>query len=209
MDLPWNPAILEQRIARIHRMGQVRPVQVINFVAKGTIEEGMLSVLAFKRSLSAGILDGGSGEISLGGSRLNRFMKDVENVTGGMGEGEAVTPAEEVSNIVAADDAGTGQDASADGNNGAGQTAITRTDAAGATREMDSDPWQSLARVGAQLVAALATANQPNAAPHPWIERDPATGAQNLKIPLPPPETARQLANAFSALADSLRGRPA
>ena len=40
----------------------------------------MLSVLAFKRSLSAGILDGGSGEISLDGSRLNRFMKDVEDV---------------------------------------------------------------------------------------------------------------------------------
>ena len=114
MDLPWNPAILEQRIARIHRMGQVRPVRVINFVAKGTIEEGMLSVLAFKRSLSAGILDGGSGEISLGGSRLNRFMKDVENVTGSMGEGEAVTPAEEVRNIVTADDAGSGEDVNAD-----------------------------------------------------------------------------------------------
>src|SRR5581483_9035834 len=45
MDLPWNPAVLEQRIGRVHRMGQRRPVQVINFVAKGTIEEGMLSVL--------------------------------------------------------------------------------------------------------------------------------------------------------------------
>jgi superfamily II DNA or RNA helicase len=32
MDLPWNPAILEQRIARIHRMGQTRPVRIINFV---------------------------------------------------------------------------------------------------------------------------------------------------------------------------------
>ncbi|WP_428374373.1 helicase-related protein [Lichenicoccus sp.] len=82
MDLPWNPAVLEQRIARIHRLGQKRPVRVSNFVAKGTIEEGMLSVLAFKRSLSAGILDGGNGEISLGGSRLNRFVKDVESVTG-------------------------------------------------------------------------------------------------------------------------------
>ena len=102
MDLPWNPAVLEQRIARIHRIGQGQPVRVINFVAKGTIEEGMLSVLAFKRSLSAGILDGGSGEISLGGSRLNRFMKDVENVTGRMGVGEAVTPAEEAGNNVAA-----------------------------------------------------------------------------------------------------------
>jgi len=72
-------------------MGQKQPVRVINFVAKGTIEEGMLSLLAFKRSLSAGILDGGSGEISLGGSRLNRFMKDVENVNGGAWRGEAVT----------------------------------------------------------------------------------------------------------------------
>ena len=208
MDLPWNPAILEQRIARIHRMGQMRPVQVINFVAKGTIEEGMLSVLAFKRSLSAGILDGGSGEISLGGSRLNRFMKDVENVTGSMGEGEAVTPAEEVTNIVTADDAGSVEDVNADVNVGAGETAIARADGAGASpRDTGPDPWQALVQVGAQFVAALAAANDPNAPAHPWIERDPATGAQNLKMPLPPPETARQLANALSALADSLRGK--
>lgn len=72
LDLPWNPAVLEQRAGRIHRMGQKRAVRIINFVAKGSIEEGILSVLAFKRSLSAGILDGGAGEISLGGSRLAR-----------------------------------------------------------------------------------------------------------------------------------------
>jgi hypothetical protein len=47
----------------------------------------------------------------------------------------------------------------------------------------------------------------PDAAAHPWIERDPATGAQVLRMPLPPPETARLLANALSALADSLRAR--
>ena len=208
MDLPWNPAILEQRIARIHRMGQTRPVRVINFVAKGTIEEGMLSVLAFKRSLSAGILDGGSGEISLGGSRLNRFMKDVENVTGRMGESEAVTPAEEVRNIVTADDAGSPEDVNADVTIGDREMAIVRTDGAGAPpRETGPDPWQALVQVGAQFIAALATANGPNALAHPWIERDPSTGTQNLKIPLPPPETARQLANALSALADSLRGK--
>ncbi|MCI0599357.1 MAG: DEAD/DEAH box helicase [Beijerinckiaceae bacterium] len=208
MDLPWNPAILEQRIARIHRMGQIRPVRVINFVAKGTIEEGMLSVLAFKRSLSAGILDGGTGEISLGGSRLNRFMKDVENVTGRMGEGKAVTPAEEVRNIVTADDAGSAENLSADVNIGAGEMASARADGAGASpRDSGPDPWQALVQVGAQFIAALAAANDPSAPAHPWIERDPVTGAQNLKMPLPPPETARQLANALSALADSLRGK--
>ena len=58
MDLPWNPAVLEQRIGRVHRMGQSRGVQVINFVGQGSIEEGMLSVLAFKKSLFAGVLDG-------------------------------------------------------------------------------------------------------------------------------------------------------
>jgi hypothetical protein len=208
--LPWNPAILEQRIARIHRMGQVRPVRVINFVSKGTIEEGMLSVLAFKRSLSAGILDGGSSEISLGGSRLNRFMKDVENVTGSMGEGEAVTPAEEVTNIVTADDAGSTAEADADIDIGAGEMAIARTDRSEARpNDTGADPWQALAQVSAQFIAALTASSNPDAPAHPWIERDPATGLQNLKMPLPPPETARQLANALSALADSLRGMTA
>ena len=54
MDLPWNPAVLEQRIGRVHRLGQKQPVRVVNFVAQGTIEEGMLSVLKFKKSLFAG-----------------------------------------------------------------------------------------------------------------------------------------------------------
>jgi len=209
MDLPWNPAILEQRIARIHRMGQAQPVRIINFVAKGTIEEGMLSVLAFKRSLSAGVLDGGSGEISLGGSRLNRFMKEVENVTGRMGESEAVTPAEEVGNsIVAADDTGPAEDAKAEADIGAGNTARSNRPAAQRSA-LGSDPWLTLAQVGAQFVTALAAANDPKAPAHRWIERDPATGVRSLKIPLPPPETARQLADALSALADGLRGRGA
>jgi superfamily II DNA or RNA helicase len=210
MDLPWNPAILEQRIARIHRMGQKRPVRVINFVAKGTIEEGMLSVLAFKRSLSAGILDGGSSEIALGGSRLNRFMKDVESVTGRMGEGEAVTPAEEVRTTATADAAASGEDRPADGHDSAGELAMVRADGAGAASgDAGSDPWQALVQIGAQFVSALAAANDPGAKPHPWIERDPATGAQNLKMPLPSPDTARQLAMALSALAESLRSRVA
>jgi superfamily II DNA or RNA helicase len=208
MDLPWNPAILEQRIARVHRLGQTRPVQVINFVAKGTIEEGMLSVLAFKRSLFAGILDGGSGEIFLGGSRLNRFMKEVENVTGSMGESEAVTPAEEAVNIVTADTAQSTEDANLYTGVGTGGTAVVRADGAEAQpRDVGAGPWQALAQVGAQFVAALAAANDPDAPTHPWIERDPTSGVQSLKIPLPPPETVKQLVNALSALAASLPGR--
>ena len=86
MDLPWNPAVLEQRIGRVHRLGQRQPVRVVNFVAQGTIEEGMLSVLKFKKSLFAGVLDGGEKEVFLGGSRLNKFMETVESATAAIPE---------------------------------------------------------------------------------------------------------------------------
>jgi len=61
-DLPWNPAKLEQRIARAWRKGQRRPVTVINLIAERTIEHGMLDSLDQKSRLAAGLLD--DGEIS-------------------------------------------------------------------------------------------------------------------------------------------------
>ncbi len=63
VDLPWNPAKLEQRIARAWRKGQSRPVTVINLIARQTIEHGMLETLAVKQGLSDGVLDG-MGELS-------------------------------------------------------------------------------------------------------------------------------------------------
>jgi len=81
MDIPWNPAVLEQRIARIHRMGQKHSVSVINFVSRDTIEHRMLGVLKFKTSLAQGILDQGESAIFLSDSKFNAFMKDVEQMT--------------------------------------------------------------------------------------------------------------------------------
>lgn len=51
-DLPWNPAVLEQRIARAHRMGQKNPVHIYNMVSAGTIEEELLDTLASKQQLA-------------------------------------------------------------------------------------------------------------------------------------------------------------
>ena len=82
LDQPWNPAVLEQRIGRVHRLGQHRPVRVVHFIAQGTIEEGMLGLLAFKKSMFAGVLDGGQDEVFLGGTRLKQFMESVEKATG-------------------------------------------------------------------------------------------------------------------------------
>jgi superfamily II DNA or RNA helicase len=53
LDLPWNPAVLEQRIARAHRHGQPSSVQVINLISKDTIEERMLDTLAAKKNVFA------------------------------------------------------------------------------------------------------------------------------------------------------------
>ncbi len=57
VDLPWNPAVLEQRISRAHRMGQKRPVQVFLLVTKDTLEENLLATLSAKHELSLAVLD--------------------------------------------------------------------------------------------------------------------------------------------------------
>lgn len=44
-DLPWNPMRLEQRIGRIHRLGQEKDVHIYNFATKGTVEEHILKLL--------------------------------------------------------------------------------------------------------------------------------------------------------------------
>lgn len=80
LDLPWNPAVLEQRIARIYRIGQKRNIQVINLVASQTIEERMLSTLNFKTSLFEGILDNGEDTIFLEDSKLDKIMDSIKVV---------------------------------------------------------------------------------------------------------------------------------
>jgi superfamily II DNA or RNA helicase len=56
-DLPWNPAKLEQRIARAWRKHQTRPVTVYNLISENTIEHRMLETLALKQSVATSVLD--------------------------------------------------------------------------------------------------------------------------------------------------------
>lgn len=51
MDLPWNPMQIEQRLGRLHRVGQEHDVLLTNLVASGTIEEQVLHVLEAKINL--------------------------------------------------------------------------------------------------------------------------------------------------------------
>ena len=81
MDQPWNPARLEQRIARAWRKYQTRPVNVINLVSEYTIEHRMLGLLDAKRVLAEGVLDrrGDLSEIPLPTGRA-AFMERLNAV---------------------------------------------------------------------------------------------------------------------------------
>ncbi|EEF57247.1 DEAD/DEAH box helicase [Pedosphaera parvula] len=50
-DLPWNPMEIEQRIGRLHRLGQQRPVHIYNLVYAGTLQEQLLEILQEKLNL--------------------------------------------------------------------------------------------------------------------------------------------------------------
>ena len=58
VDLPWNPAKLEQRIARAWRKNQTRSVTVVNLVCEDSIEHQILHLLDHKQALADGVLDG-------------------------------------------------------------------------------------------------------------------------------------------------------
>ncbi len=196
MDLPWNPAVLEQRIGRVHRLGQKQPVRVVNFVAQGTIEEGMLSVIKFKKSLFAGVLDGGEKEVFLGGSRLTRFMETVEKAGSAIPEStveeQRVSPEAEVESPAA-------------------ETTQHGPSAAPAG-EIRPAPLAGLLQTGLRLLEELAVASRSASAngsenrPLPaglvasFIGRDEQTGQSYLKLPMPKPEVLDQALQAIGAL---------
>jgi superfamily II DNA or RNA helicase len=205
MDLPWNPAVLEQRIGRVHRLGQRQPVSVVNFVAQGTIEEGMLGVLKFKKSLFAGVLDGGEKEVFLGGSRLTKFMETVESATGAIPQAMLEDAEEAVAAPPDEKPRRKGEPALAetDGEEEQPTKAVIPTAPA-------ADPWTGLLQSGMAILQQLATARQPAGATNAGaasslIQRDEKTGETYIKMPVPPPEVLDQVMTAFGALLQSMR----
>jgi superfamily II DNA or RNA helicase len=199
MDQPWNPAVLEQRIGRVHRLGQHRPVRVVHFISQGTIEEGMLGLLAFKRSMFTGVLDGGQDEVFLGGTRLTRFMDSVEKAAASVPPSMPAEP-EPVETE-------------------------KRTSAPEAPQQPNPHPrgpveepaaperiWQDIVTAGVsfldKLGQALATAgNAPpdatggDSAASAFIGRNTRTGQPCLQLPLPAPETLQRISDVLAALA--------
>ena len=70
-DLPWNPMAIEQRIGRVHRIGQTRDVFVFNLVVRHTLEEHILKILDEKINMFELVV----GEI---GAILGQMDEDID-----------------------------------------------------------------------------------------------------------------------------------
>jgi superfamily II DNA or RNA helicase len=88
LDVPWNPAVLEQRIARVHRLGQRETVQVVLLVAADAYEEHVLRLVQGKRELFDNVVSGELGADVVG---VSRKLVDllVEDLAGGEKAGPA------------------------------------------------------------------------------------------------------------------------
>jgi superfamily II DNA or RNA helicase len=193
MDLPWNPAVLEQRIGRVHRLGQTGPVRVVNFIAQGTIEHGMLSLLSFKQSLFSGVLDNGDNEIFLGGTRLKRFMESVEKAAAAIPEPMSceTEDSREDAQIPSAVDESTQV----------------------AEEQVRQQRWTELISAGVSFIEKLGKAIIDESSHEGRIqdnksdlriEADPVTGRSYLRLPVPQKETLKEIAELFGKLTERL-----
>ena len=183
LDLPWNPAMLEQRIARIHRIGQRRNIQVINFVAAGTIEERMLTTLKFRQDLFSGIMDGGEDSITLDDTQLSRIADSISVVMSAPEEPETQSK-------------GTVAETEEDEPEVKTQTDVTE----GATIVAPDE----LIRNGMSFISGLvSTLESPEATErllNEIVHTDESTGKSELHIPIPDRESVGKLLRAFTAL---------
>ncbi len=78
LELPWNPAVLEQRIGRIYRLGQKDPIDVINLVTEYGIESRIAGIVGNKHALFSGLFDGTTDTVRFEGPAS--FIGDIERL---------------------------------------------------------------------------------------------------------------------------------
>ena len=194
LDLPWNPAVLEQRIARIYRLGQERNVQVINLLAKDTIEEQMLDKLRFKTAMFEGVLDNGEDTIFLGNETKFTAMMDTL--------GDVIEEEEKEQTVVEQRDEDTEADAPEplkDEPKPQEQNAAQETQQSEPASKATSTPRepQELVAQGISFLTGLAQTLQSQEATEKLVdsivETNQETGESHLRIPVPDKQTVQTL----------------
>jgi len=175
-------------------------VRVINFIAEGGIEHGMLGLLKFKRSMFSGVLDKGDNDIFMGESRFNRFMKTIEEATDTLKTGED-------SESVARETAGDRETARQQVEEGTDDTPGPERPSLKAEaftsplipREAITNVLQMGSAFFKQLSESLNEQDQEKKTPKPGsslgirLNKDEHTGRKILQISIPEDETRKQL----------------
>jgi hypothetical protein len=80
LELPWNPAVLEQRIARIFRLGQRHPIDVYNLISQDCIESRIAAIVSGKRAFFTGLFDGKTDTVRF--EHAASFLSDLPELVG-------------------------------------------------------------------------------------------------------------------------------
>jgi hypothetical protein len=70
--------VLEQRIGRIHRLGQRRPIDVYNLVSEPGIESRIADIVGSKKALFSGLFDGTTDQVAF--ERSGSFLSRIERI---------------------------------------------------------------------------------------------------------------------------------
>ena len=214
LDLPWNPAVLEQRIGRIYRIGQRRNIQVINLVAAGTIEERMLDKLKFKTDLFDGVLNGGEDNVFLEDGKLEKMVRDfgfvaeedtedVPRFEEGVAAEAAVVEAGEMEVLADGKEAMTTSGIENAGITDEGPTPsvvemeeVEEPAEREQTADAEMNPEELLSQGVAFFGGLVKTLSNPESVQRladTLVKEDPATGQTSIQIPVPGKEPVVQL----------------
>jgi SNF2 family DNA or RNA helicase len=221
IEPPWNPARLEQRIARVHRMGQSRPVLAVHMLTENSIEERVWETIRLKKALFQGLFDGAGSEVSFEKLGRRSMMETLKEIVP-----EAAAPIIEPE-IQKKD----GKAQEIDRREPSAESEPERTDGAGGALGMLLEAGikflESLSQAGRQESkekpphAAPTPGDQPRsndaafgqiarsieAAISPLIKKEPATDKAALHIPLPASLTSERITQTItSALSRLMAG---
>ena len=196
LDLPWNPAVLEQRIARIYRLGQERNVQVINLVSRGTIEESMLGKLRFKTAMFEGVLDNGEDTIFLGNeSKFTAMMDTLGEALDDEKTEEKVT-VQTSTDDVSDEPEPVKEPEPVQEEESVQEEPVKENDSVKVKPESLNPPKELVAQGISFLSGLAATLKSPEATAQlveTLVETDAETGKTSLRIPVPDKQTVRNL----------------
>ncbi len=212
VDLPWNPAVLEQRVGRIYRLGQQNNIQVINLVTPKSIEEDMVGKLRFKTSMFEGVLDNGEDSIFITGDKLKNLMEtvcdmmeeDKEDEEDNSQATDAAADEETSVSTISIDETEQPRSGSTDNHTDAAEKETGTEDAGEAARERDvatgtpaeTQPKDLIAQ-GMTFLSGLAeTLKSPEATARlvdSIVQKDEETGETSIRIPVENRETVANL----------------